>query len=144
MVGPPLAGHLGIQYRILRKTASGDFVEGDLTAGDSVASGEPFKLQITPNDSGYLRVVEDFPDGTWRTIVNRAVTRMLPIETPPVDTGQAAPVTLQAVFSREPLPDWVKVAADSDVAVERARAVTVAARSATARLLSVFITVAIR
>jgi hypothetical protein len=138
------AGHLGIQYRILLKTPAGDFVEADAAATGSVAAGAPFKLQITANDSGYVRVLQEAPDGAWREIVNHAVERMQPIETEPIQLDQPGRVKLYLMFSRQPLPPSNVPQPDDDILVDRGRVVTVAGRAAAAQRLSFNITLTIQ
>jgi hypothetical protein len=138
------AAHLGVQYRILRKTDSGDFVETDAAATGSIGAGTPFKLQITANDSGYLRILQDAPDGAWREIVNHAVERMQPIETEPIQLDQPGRVKFYLVFSRQPLPPSNVAQPDDDIVVDRGRVVTVAGRAAAAQQLSFNITLTIQ
>jgi hypothetical protein len=138
------ADHLGIQYRILRKTDSGEFVEADTAATGSVAAGTLFKLQITTNDGGYVRVLQEAPDGAWREIVNHAVERMLPIETEPIELDQPGRVKFYLAFSRQPLPQSNVTQPDDDIVVDRGRVVTVAGRDAPAQQLSFNITLIIQ
>ena len=138
------AGHLGIQYRILRKTDSGEFVEADAAATGFVAAGTLFKLQITANDSGYVRVLQEAPDGAWREIVNHAVERMQPIETEPIELDQPGRVKFHLAFARQPLPQSNVAQPDDDIVVDRGPVVTVAGRVAAAQQLSFNITLIIQ
>jgi hypothetical protein len=138
------AGHLGIQYRILRKTSSGEFVEADAAATGSVAAGTLFKLQITTNDSGYVRVLQETPDGAWRVILNHAVERMQPIETEPIELDQPGRVKFYLAFARQPLPQSNLAQPDDDIVVDRGRIVTVAGRDAAAQQLSFNLTLTIQ
>jgi hypothetical protein len=138
------AVHLGIQYRILRKTDSGDFVEADAAATGLVAAGTTFKLQITANDSGYVRILQEAPDGAWREIVNRGVERMQPIETEPIELDQPGRVKFYLAFARQPLPPSNVAQPDDDIVVDRGRVVTVAGRAAAARQLSFHITLTVQ
>jgi hypothetical protein len=138
------AGHLGIQYRILRKTAGGEFVETDAAATGSVAAGTLFKLQITTNDSGYVRVLQETPDGAWRGIVNHAVERMQAIETEPIEIDQPGRVRFHVAFARQPLPQSNVAQPDDDIVVDRGLVVTVAGRAAAAQQLSFNITLIIQ
>jgi hypothetical protein len=128
------AGHLGIQYRILRKADSGEFVEADSAATGLVAAGTTFKFQITANDGGYVRLLQEAPDGAWREIVNHAVERMQPIETGPIELDQPGRVKFYLAFSRQPLPPSNVVQPDDDILVDRGRVVTVAGRAVTPQL----------
>jgi hypothetical protein len=128
------AGHLGIQYRILRKADSGEFVEADSAATGLVAAGTTFKLQITANDGGYVRLLQEAPDGAWREIVNHAVERMQPIETEPIELDQPGRVKFYLAFSRQPLPSSNVAQPDDDILVDRGRVVTVAGRAVTPQL----------
>ena len=138
------AGHLGIQYRILRKTSSGEFVQADAAATGSVAAGTLFKLQITTNGSGYVRVLQEAPDGAWRVILNHAVERMQPIETEPIELDQPGRVKFYLAFARQPLPQSNIAQPDDDIVVDRGRIVTVAARDAAAQQLSFNLTLTIQ
>jgi hypothetical protein len=138
------ADHLGIQYRILRKTPGGDFVESDTAATGSVAAGTLFKLQITANDSGYVRVLQEAPDGAWRVILNHAMERMQPIETEPIELDQPGRVKFYLAFARQPLPQSNIAQPDDDIVVDRGRVVTVAGRDAPAQQLSFNITLIIQ
>jgi hypothetical protein len=138
------AGHLGIQYRILRKTSSGDFVEADAAATGSVAAGTLFKLQITGNDSGYVRVLQEAPDGAWWVILNHAMERMQPIETEPIELDQPGRVKFYLAFARQPLPQSNVAQPDDDIVVDRGRVVTVAGRDAAAQQLSFNLTLTIQ
>jgi hypothetical protein len=138
------ADHLGIQYRILRKTPAGDFVEADTAATGSVAAGTLFKLQITTNNGGYVRILQEAPDGAWRQILNHAVERMLPIETEPIELDQPGRVKFYVAFARQPLPPSNIAQPDDNVVVDRGRVVTVAGRDAPAQQLSFNITLTIQ
>jgi len=144
------ADHLGIQYRILRKTSGGEFVEADSAATGLVAAGTTFKLQIAANDSGYVRVLQEAPDGGWREIVNHAVERMQPIETEPIELpnqvwlDQPGRVKFYLAFGRQPLPQSNVAQPDDDIVVDRGRVVTVAGRAAAARQLSFHITLTVQ
>jgi hypothetical protein len=128
------AGHLGIQYRILRMTASGEFLEADSAATDSVAAGTLFRLKITANDSGYLRILQEAPDGAWRETLNHAVERMQPIETEPIELDRPGRVRFHVAFARQPLPPSNVAQPDDDIVVDRGRVVTVAGRAAAQQL----------
>jgi hypothetical protein len=138
------AGHLGIQYRILRKTGSGEFVEADTAATGTVAAGTLFKLQITANDGGYLRILQEAPDGAWRQILNHAVERMQPIETEPIELGEPGRVKFYLAFARQPLPQSNVPQPDDDIVVDRGRVVTVTLRDAAAPRLSFNLTLTIQ
>ena len=138
------AGHLGIQYRILRKTGSGEFVEADTAATGTVAAGTLFKLQITANDGGYLRILQEAPDGAWRQILNHAVERMQPIETEPIELGEPGSVKFYLAFARQPLPQSNVPQPDDDIVVDRGRVVTVTLRDAAAPRLSFNLTLTIQ
>jgi hypothetical protein len=128
------ADHLGIQYRILRKTPAGDFVESDAAATGSIAAGTFFKLQITTNYGGYVRVLQETPDGAWRAVLNHAVERMQPIETEPIELDQPGRVEFHLAFARQPLPQSNVAQPDDDIVVDRGRVVTVAGRVAAQQL----------
>jgi hypothetical protein len=142
--GPAPAAHLGIQYRILRKTPAGDFVESDSAATGSVPAGAPFKLQITANGGGYVRILQQAPDDAWREILNHAVERMQPIETEPIELDQPGRVKFHVAFARQPLPQSNVAQPDDDIAVDRGRVVTVAGRDAAAPRLSFNLTLTIQ
>jgi len=99
ILAPPPA-NLGIQYRVLRRMPDGDFV--DVEADGSLAAGTAVKLEITPNNNGYLRVLENQPNGVWREVVNRPVERMNAFETDLLRYQEAGRRDLQVVFSRRP------------------------------------------
>jgi hypothetical protein len=124
------SSHLGIQYRILRKADSGEFVEADAAATGSVAAGTNFRLRITANGAGYVRVLQETPDGTWRSILNRAVEGMQSIDTEPVELDQPGRVKFYVTFAREPLPEPAVPQPDDDIVVDRGPVVTVAGRVA--------------
>ncbi len=138
------AGHLGIQYRVLRKTPAGEFVEADSAATGLVAAGTIFKLQITANDSGYVRILQEAPDGAWREMLTHSVERMQPIETEPIELDQPGRVRFYLSFSRQPLPPSNVAQPDDDIMVDRGRVVTIAARAAAARQLSFNITLTVQ
>jgi len=94
------AANVAIQYRVLRKAAEGDFV--DLDATGRVPAGSSVKLEITPNDNGYMRITESGVDGARRELMNRPVERMRPLETDTWQYPDPGMKELQVVFSRKP------------------------------------------
>jgi hypothetical protein len=138
------AGSLGLQYRILRKTPTGDFVEADFASTGAIPAGAIFKLQFTTNDGGYVRVLRETTDGAWPAILNRAVERMQPIETGPIEVDQPGRVKFYLTFARQPLPQSGVAQPDDDIVVDRGRVVTVAGRTAGARQLSFNLTLAVQ
>jgi hypothetical protein len=138
------ADHLGIQYRILLKTPAGDFVEADAAATGAVAAGTLFKLQITTNDGGYVRVLLETADGAWRAVLNHAAERMQPIETEPIELDQPGRVKFYLAFARQPLPQSNVAQPDDDIVVDRGPVVTVAGRVAAVQQLSFNITLIIQ
>lgn len=137
-------GHLGIQYRVLRKADSGEFVETDAAATGSVAAGTLFKLQITANGGGYARILQEAADGAWQEILNHAVEGMQPIETEPIEVEQPGRVKFYLAFARRPLPRSNVAQPDDDIVVDRGRVVTVAGRDAAAQRLAFNITLTIQ
>ncbi len=140
----PPGGHLGIQYRVLRKADSGEFVETDAAATGSVAAGTLFKLQITANGGGYARILQEAADGAWREILNHAVEGMQPIETEPIEIEQPGRVKFYLAFARQPLPRSNVAQPDDDIVVDRGRVVTVAGRDAAAQRLAFNITLTVQ
>jgi hypothetical protein len=137
-------GHLGIQYRVLRKADSGEFVETGAAATGSVAAGTLFKLQITANGGGYVRILQEAADGAWQEILNHAVEGMQPIETEPIEVEQPGRVKFYLAFARQPLPRSNVAQPDDDIVVDRGRVVTVAGRDAAAQRLAFNITLTIQ
>jgi hypothetical protein len=108
---PAVEIHLAIAYRVLRQTPAGDFV--DVAADGTVAAGTTVKLQITPNDNGYLRVTERRPDDIWREVLVQQVERMKPIETQPMLISEAGQKQFQVWLSRQPFQALAQITAEA-------------------------------
>jgi hypothetical protein len=104
----PRPAHPDLQYRILRRLPGGDRVE--VPAGGNVAVGATVTLQITPGADGYLRIAQ----AGGRAIVNRAVRRAQPLETPLPKVRKAGRAEFRVSFSRQPFPSKKPDAADAE------------------------------
>jgi hypothetical protein len=87
------SAYLGVNWAILRQGDSGDFVKveaNQLRAGDSV------KLQLIPNDNGFLSVWEN-----GVVLVNAArVERLKPFTTPALTDTQTGAKLLTVLLAR--------------------------------------------
>jgi len=118
--------HMGIQYSILARAPGGQTAPVDLTAGESVPANLPFRLRITPNDNGYLRVMRDHGAAA---ILNVPVKSMQPVESPDIPAPPSGVMQLVITFSRTPLADAAEVQATLDPAMDRRNIVTAANRT---------------
>lgn len=91
--------NLGVQYRILRALESGEYA--DVVPGESIEAGTALKLQIEPNNGGYLVVTESGPGDIVREVANRRVEGWSLVETllPVKEPGRKE---LRVWFSRQP------------------------------------------
>jgi len=100
----PLALHLGVRYRVLRRLPDRSFAE--VSSDQELDAKDEVTVVIESNDDGYLSVIERTPDRTWRGVVLDRIARMQPYTVPAtgVLTFEAArPIELFIQVSRQPL-----------------------------------------
>ena len=81
--------YLGVRYRILRKSAGGEFTVAD---PQSLRAGDTVKVEFMPNDTGMLSVTSG-----GRMVVSRALQRFAAYTTEPLSPGNDE---LTVTFSR--------------------------------------------
>ena len=100
----PLALHLGVRYRVLRRLPDRSFA--GVSSDQQLDAKDELTVNIESNDDGYLSVIERTPDRTWRGVVLDRIARMQPYTVPAtgVLTFEAArPIELFIQVSRQPL-----------------------------------------
>jgi len=109
--------NLGVQYRLLRELEGGGYA--DVGPDETLAAGTVLKLQIQPNNDGYVEVIESGPDDARVELVSRRVEGWTLFEAP-VRLATAARKELRVWFSRRPqgalggsLPNVVQTTADT-------------------------------
>jgi len=109
--------NLGVQYRLLREVEGGGYA--DVAPDETLAAGTVLKLQIQPNNDGYVEVIESGPDDARIEVASRRVEGWTLFEAP-VRLATAARKELRVWFSRRPqgglggsLPNVIQTTADT-------------------------------
>lgn len=112
---------LGLRYSVMKRDASGKFVEVDQDA--TFHSGDRIRLNVDTNSEGYLYVVMQGSSGNWRLLFpspeveggNNRIEKGMSQQIPPGDKGQfvfddqSGTEKLFLVLARRPEPDLDKL-----------------------------------